>query len=201
MFVELNALLAADLHLAEAFRQGLPFTLIVLVVILALHLAYAFSRRSEVVSRPSWSLWERLVYLATVVSVLLLGVTAFFAVIRFGVLEGWPLFFHMFGAGAFVAVLPLLAITWCRASSFGCGENEGDEDEAALFSWLPKAAFWLLLASGFLVSGTMLLSMLPLFGTDGLHVLLDVHRYSGLVAVVALILHFYGVTLQRLALR
>ena len=66
---------------------------------------------------------------------------------------------------------------------------------------MPKAAFWLLLASGFLVSGTMFLSMLPWFGTDGLHRLLDIHRYSGLVAVVALVLHFYGVVLQRLSLR
>jgi hypothetical protein len=201
MFVELHPLLAAALHLAEAFRRGLPFTLIVLAVILVLHLIYAFSRRGDAVSRPSWSWWEKLVYLATVASVALLGVTAFFAVIRYGVLDGWLLFFHMFGAGAFVAVLPLLAITWCRASSFGCGEANGDGDQSIQFSWLPKAAFWLLLASGFLVSGTMLLSMLPLFGTDGLHTLLDIHRYSGLVAVVALILHFYGVILQRLALR
>ena len=37
----------------------------------------------------------------------------------------------------------------------------------------------------------MLLSMLPIFGTDGLHALLDIHRYAGLMAVVVLAIHFY----------
>jgi hypothetical protein len=173
----------------------------VLPILLVLHLIYAFSKRGPAVSRSPWSWWERLVYLVTAASVLLLGFTAFYAVLRYGVLEGWLLFVHMFGAGALVAVLPLLAITWCRTSSFGCSVGTGEDDEVMQFTWLPKAAFWVLLAAGFAVSGTMLLSMLPLFGTDGLHVLLDIHRYSGLVVVVALILHAYGVLLQRLALR
>ena len=78
---------------------GASLTLIALAVILVLHLVYSFSRRGAAVSRPSWNLWEKLVYLATLASVGVLGVTAFFAVIRFGVLDGWLLFFHMFGAG------------------------------------------------------------------------------------------------------
>ena len=61
--------------------------------------------------------------------------------------------------------------------------------------------FWIILAAGLVTSLTMLFSMLPLFGTDGLHDLLDIHRYSGLVVVVAAILHFYGVVLQRLGWR
>ena len=61
--------------------------------------------------------------------------------------------------------------------------------------------FWLFLTSGLAVILTMLLSMLPIFGTDGLHVLLDIHRYAGLMAVVVLTLHFYCVLLQRARLR
>ena len=47
----------------------------------------------------------------------------------------------------------------------------------------------------------MLVSMLPLFGTDGLESLLDIHRYAGLLAVVTLFMHFYCVLLQRAQLR
>ena len=71
-----------------------------------------------------------------------------------------------------------------------------DEQKQPHFFWLPKLTFWIVLAAGVVVAGTMLLSMLPLFGTDGLHVLLDIHRYSGLVVVVALLLHLHSVVLQ-----
>ena len=59
----------------------------------------------------------------------------------------------------------------------------------------------LILVSGFIVTMTMLVSMLPIFGTDGLHTLLDLHRYSGLVVVIALALHFYGVAIQKVGLQ
>ena len=61
--------------------------------------------------------------------------------------------------------------------------------------------FWLLLFSGLAVCLTMLLSMLPLFGTDGLEILLDIHRYAGLLAVVALVVHLYCMIIQRARLR
>jgi cytochrome b subunit of formate dehydrogenase len=61
--------------------------------------------------------------------------------------------------------------------------------------------FWLLVTGGFVVTMTMLLSMLPLFGTEELEELLEIHRYSGLVVVVAVALHLYCVLLQRLRWR
>ena len=61
--------------------------------------------------------------------------------------------------------------------------------------------FWLFLLAGFTVLITMLVSMLPIFGTDGLNILLDIHRYAGLLAVVTLFIHFYCVLLQRAQLR
>ena len=61
--------------------------------------------------------------------------------------------------------------------------------------------FWVILLGGFAVTMTMLLSMLPLFGTGGLHQLLDLHRYSGLLVVVAMVMHLYCVGLQRIGWR
>ncbi len=89
------------------------------------------------------------------------------------------------------------------ANRFGRRAVREDESsgEAAAFFWLPKLMYWLLLASGLAVCLTMLLSMLPIFGTEGLEVLLDIHRFTGLLAVVALLLHLYCVLLQRARLR
>jgi hypothetical protein len=186
-----------------SFRQVLVIALIATAVFFVLHfLLTRLSRRHQQGHRPAWNWWQRLVYLGTLVSVAILGATAFSAVLRHQMLDGWPLFAHMFGAGAFTAILPLLALTWSPAHRFVEDPATSNEHTApSAFFWLPKLTFWILLASGIVVTGTMLLSMLPLFGTDGLERLLDLHRYSGLVAVVALVLHFYGVLLQRVGLR
>ena len=187
----------------ECFRSLLPVVLIATAVLPGLHLALSLLGRRAARPRMPWNLWERLVYLLTLGSVAVLGATAFFAVLRFGALQGWLLFAHMFGAGGLVLVLPLLAITWCEASCFGArGQQGGERGEfAERFFWFPKIMFWILLASGLAVSLSMLLSMLPLFGSDGLQALLDVHRYSGLLAVVATVFHGYSVLLQRVGLR
>jgi hypothetical protein len=203
MPVELSTLFAAGAgSLAAAFRWAVPVTLAAAVVLIVIHLTLVVSRRGETPARPRWKFWEILVYWATVLSVAWLGVTSFFAVLRYGVLDGWLLFVHMFGAGALVAVLPLLAITFAEANRFGSASGpDGTGTTAGRFFWLPKLMFWLLLISGLAVSVTMLVSMLPLFGTEGMNNLLDVHRYSGLAAVVAMVLSVYGVVLQRLGLR
>ncbi len=56
--------------------------------------------------------------------------------------------------------------------------------------------FWLILIGGLVAIGTMILMMLPVFGTDGLVLLLDIHRY-GLAVVVATVLHLYAALLPR----
>ena len=204
MFAEFNTLISdIAARPGEAFRSVLPMVLIGAAVLLGVHLLLSLFGRRAARPRMPWNLWERLVYLVTLGSVAVLGSTAFFAVLRFGTLQGWLLFAHMFGAGALVFVLPVLAITWCEASCFGDRVRRPAETDkyAERFFWFPKVMFWILLASGMVVSLTMLLSMLPLFGTDGLHELLDVHRYSGLLAVVATVFHFYSVLLQRVGLR
>ena len=189
-------------HPGEQFRTLLPYALIAaLLVVLVYVIAGILSgRRAERKSR--WTLWEQLVYLVTLVSVAILAVTSFGALIRFGELSGWALFAHMVGAGMFVFTLPVLAITWFAANQFDVRRiGERGQETPRRFYWLPKVMFWILLTGGFVVSMTMLLSMLPLFGTSGLSELLDLHRYAGLVVVVALALHAGGVILQRLGRR
>jgi multisubunit Na+/H+ antiporter MnhB subunit len=199
MFVELSPILASG-NTGELFRQILPFAFVGLVVIVVLHLLIALVFRGSPAERKRWNLWDILIYLGTLGCVAVLAVTSFVEVLRHGELGGWPLFFHMFGAGAFTAVLPLLAMSWAHVNQFEVGPSTGSSPPPK-FYWLPKLMFWLILVSGLVVTMTMLLSMLPIFGSDGLRTLLDLHRYSGLVVVLALVLHLYSVAVQRVGLR
>lgn len=183
------------------FRGILPLTLLGVLVVAVVHLILVLARRRGTVPRSCWGWWASLVYLGTLASVAVLGVTSFVAVIRFGTLGGWWLFIHMFGAGVFTFVLPVLALTWCEASLFGrpapAAGAEG-QTPPARFLGLAKAMFWVILAAGLTVIGTMIVSMLPVCGTDGLQLLLDIHRYAGLVVVAATVLHLYAALLPRI---
>lgn len=186
------------------FSRILLYALVGLLVVIVLHFLLSLIGRQAARARTKWTYWEILVYLGVLGSVAVLGTTAFYAVLKFGSMHGWILFAHMFGAGAFVAVLPVVALTWCEANRLTAGPEAGsltDPGPAPRFFWFPKLMFWLLVTGGFVVTMTMLLSMLPLFGTEELEELLEIHRYSGLVVVVAVALHLYCVLLQRLRWR
>jgi hypothetical protein len=204
MFADLKIAAIGMAGNASGLFQGiLPFALLAVLVVVVVHLIWTLTHRRPAGARSPWGWWARLVYLGTLGSVAVLGVTSFVAMIRFGALGGWWLFIHMFGAGAFTVALPVLALTWCQANRFGCSAQPAcDEGQAptSRFPCLAKAMFWVILAAGLVVTGTMLLSMLPLFGTQGLELLLDVHRYAGLAVVAAMILHLYAALLPRFGL-
>lgn len=199
MFVELSPILASG-NTGELFRLILPYAFVGIVVIVVLHLLISLIFRGAPAERKKWNLWDVLIYLGTLGCVTILALTSFVEVMRHGELGGWPLFFHMFGAGAFTAVLPLLALSWAHVNQFDVGPSAGSSPPPK-FYWLPKLMFWLMVISGLVVTMTMLISMLPIFGSDGLRVLLDIHRYSGLIVVLALVLHLYSVAAQRVGLR
>jgi len=204
MLAELNiAAIGMAGNASELFQGILPFALLAVLVVVVVHLIWTLNHRRGAISRSSWGWWAWLVYLGTLASVTVLGVTSFVAMIRFGALGGWWLFIHMFGAGAFTVLLPVLALTWCQANRFECpAPPVGDEGQmpAGRFPCLAKALFWVILAAGLVVTGTMLLSMLPLFGTHGLELLLNIHRYAGLVVVAAMIMHLYAALLPKFGL-
>jgi hypothetical protein len=185
------------------YSEVLPYALAGILAVVGLYLIVSLASRGSKRARARWTWWEVLVYLGVLGSVTVLAATSFIEVLRVGTLHGWMLFLHMCGAGAFVAVLPLVAITWCEPSRFcltGTGLSVTDRGPAPRFFGVSKLMFWMLLVSGFVVTMTMILSMLPLFGTDGLETLLAVHRYAGLVAVAAVALHLATVLMQRVKL-
>ncbi len=204
MLAELNIAAIGTAGSASALFLGvLPVALLTVPVVIVGYTLWLVLRRRGAVPRARWGWWGTLVYLGTVASVTVLGITSFVAMIRFGTLGGWWLFFHMFGAGAFTVVLPLLALTWGQANRAECPASPAGSEvptPASPFPCLARAMFWVILAAGLVVTGTMLLSMLPLFGTPGQNLLLDVHRYAGLAVVMAMILHLYAALLPKFGL-
>ena len=188
-------------HPGELFNQILPYALLAALLVALLYLLYA-ARVRRPRDRSRWNPWEIFIYGMMLLSVVMLAATSFYPAVRNEPLKGWTLFTHMIWAGFFVFLLPALALTWCEASRFEVtGDSTGARQGAPRFYWLPKVMFWILLASGLVVSMTMLISMTTLFDTRGLLNMLDLHRYSGLVVVIAMLLHLSGVLVQRLGWR
>ena len=92
----------------------------------------------------------------------------------------WVLMLHVSVAPVFALGLATVAVTWadlCRKGStprLGCAA---------------KVLFWIILACGLVLMLTGVLPMLPLFGTDGQHLLYLTHRYAGIVLAVCILLH------------
>jgi hypothetical protein len=200
---------------AAAYPRVIAAALIAAGAVIVLHLLIALLRGATGV-RPKWNWLSRLIYLGFFASVAVLAGTSFYAVIAHGAMHGWFLLLHLFGAGAFVVLLPLIALQWSFACRFFQKKPQSPVPaDPALppalarkvnpprtppqrFSWLGKLAFWLILISGVATAGSMLLSMLPLLGTDDMLAAINVHRYAGLVCVVALMVHFYTVLLGKM---
>ena len=173
---------------AVMYGRVVVLALIAVALVIALHYVLAALGGGKRTPRPGWSFLSRVVYAAVVLAVVLLAATAFYGMLAHGVLEGWLLMLHMMGSGMLTFLLPVLAVLWGKSCTFG---PNGEPGAAAMFSPLAKALYWVILASGVIAALTMFVSMLPIFGTDGLRTLLDIHRYTGLLVAVATALHLY----------
>ena len=200
---------------AAMYSKAIVAALIATGALLLLHLLVSLAKGHRPV-RPRWHIITKLIYIGAIVAVLILGVTSFYAVLSHGAMHGWFLFLHLIGAGAFVVFLLLVAVMWAVPSKLctgSCATSPVADDDAqaqaqaqaqahaptaSRFHCLTKLAFWLLLISGVVTAGTMLLSMLPVLGTQQMNQMITIHRYAGLVLVIATIVHLYTVVLSKL---
>jgi len=93
----------------------------------------------------------------------------------------WVLMIHMMAAPVFALGLAAVALTWADLCRKGSTPHLG----AAA-----KILFWIILVCGLVVILTGVVPMLPIFGTDGQHLLYLTHRYAGIVLAVAVLMHF-----------
>lgn len=110
---------------------------------------------------------DKLLALAVALSFVVLALTGFYAALLGHELTGYLLICHTGSGGAFAGSLALLAVF--RAEVEGCG---------------CKCLFWILVLGGLGVVLSAVVMMQPWFGTHGQEVLVELHRYSALVALV-----------------
>lgn len=155
-----------------------------------------------------FSLWERLVHLALLVSFLVLAATGFYASIGWnGPMHGYMLMMHTTFGAVFAVSVGCMLLTWAADHGFfaadgqwlargGCVTTRGDLP-AGRFTANEKVYFWCAGLLTLVALLTMLLSMVPLLGTDGQYLMYHTHRYSTLVLVVMTIWHGYITTLAK----
>jgi cytochrome b subunit of formate dehydrogenase len=92
----------------------------------------------------------------------------------------WVLMLHVTAAPVFGLGLAAVALTWADLCRKGSTPRLGSA---------ARVLFWIILVCGLVVMLTGVTPMLPLFGTDGQHLLYLTHRYAGIALAVAILLH------------
>lgn len=110
-------------------------------------------------------------------------VTGIGSVFTSGHMGGWALMIHVGLAPAFMLGMAGVAVTLADRCRF-VGGNSG-----STFGPWENLLFWVMLTATLIAILSAVLPMTPVFGTYGQNTSLEVHRYSSLIAAVAVILH------------
>ncbi len=160
------------------------------MVLLGLRLAKGRAAASASSYRRSLVEWAALA--GTSLSFLYLALSGFYAsIVVQSPLQRYLLLGHVSAGIVFAVSLVALAVLWAESCRFVLGASGDSSDsssipaEGRLFSAGKKFFFWCFLAAGLTSALTVLLSMTPLFGTAGMDLLAEVHRWSALVSVLA----------------
>ncbi|MBK7259306.1 MAG: hypothetical protein IPI01_16175 [Ignavibacteriae bacterium] len=139
-------------------------------------------------------------YLSSAVLACILAITGFIpAVFTASSPSGTLLLIHMIAA-------PLFALTLAAASLLWSHDQQVREEDlpllaqvvrtgtlygAVTLSAVARALYWLILVLTLPLLLSIILSLFPLFGTEGEHCLIGLHGYSALALMVLALLHGY----------
>jgi hypothetical protein len=130
-------------------------------------------------------------------------VTGFLPLLTGHHLGGYLLMLHASCAPVFIICVAFLGLTWAHANTFvaengkallkllGIGTVPGAAKEND-FGLVSKCCFWALLALSLPLTLSIILSMFPLFGTDGQYALFYLHRYAALAFSLIAFIYAYG---------
>ncbi|MCR9293195.1 MAG: hypothetical protein NXI32_10780 [bacterium] len=190
--------LLADLTLPDIpVAQLLTYVGVATAVVVGLSglLVLSSNRRKSGDRHHSWL--SLLAYAAFMLVVLVLAISSFGALIQNGHLDGYALMAHIAAAGAFVFLLLVVAFLFLPTGA--AANTPGFTSDNRW--WLTRWSAWALILASCVTAGTMLLSMLPWFGTQDLLWVASIHRYAGLAVVVSAVFHIFGLVCTRQGFR
>ncbi len=148
-----------------------------------------------------------LIYVAALFCGVVLTITGFFPLLVLGEhISGYPVMIHATFAPVFVVCLAVLAVMWASRCRFTYADwpwlervvqwltsNENVSAEAAGESPClgQKVTFWLILFLALPLTLSIVVSMLPIFGTHGQELLMGVHRCTAAIFVLVAAAHTF----------
>jgi len=153
---------------------------------------------------------RKLVYLLALLCFIVLVITGFYPVVFLGEhLSGYLLMVHATFAPVLAGCLAVLALMWADNCRFEKNDwpwlqkllhgQAAAKPAGAKCQLGQKICFWLIILLALPVILSIVLGMLPLFGTDGQEFLLNLHRYSTLLLAAAAMLHTYLIIRTQMA--
>ena len=158
--------------------------------------------------------FKKLVYLLALLCFCVLAVNGFFAAVVLGKpVSGYWIMLQTTAGAVFAVCVAILAVMWARHHRFNQNDWPGlqrilkriirlktaNNIPAGKSRLVQKITFWLLVVLALPLILSMVSSMFPLFGTHWQELLLELHRYSALLFVLAAIVHIYLVIRARMS--
>lgn len=145
---------------------------------------------------------RKLVYLLALLAFVVLVINGFYSsLILAGPISGYRLILQTTAGGVFTVCLAVLAVMWahnCRLDKNYwpwltrlLQHQPKDTTAPEKYELCQKICFWLIIFLALPLILSIVLSMFPLFGTDGQKCLLHLHRYSALSLALIAIIHTY----------
>lgn len=153
-----------------------------------------------------FNLWERLVHALLGVCFVVLALTGFGSALCGKPMHGYVLMIHATFAPPFIIALLAMAVTWAYDSRYQdhdlqmvkcCPLCVSTPPQAGRFNAVQKTFFWLTCILAVPVVLSSVLSMFPLAGTAGQHLLLKIHKCTTLAMTLTALGHAYFQTLGR----
>jgi cytochrome b subunit of formate dehydrogenase len=148
-----------------------------------------------------------LVYLLAMLSFVVLAVTGFYPTLVLGRhISGYTVMVHATFAPVFAICLAVLAVMWAHSCRFAYSDwpwfqrivqrltlvkSAGEQAHCESSSLGQKITFWLIIFLAMPLILSIVLIMLPLFGTHWQECLISTHRWTALVFTLVVIVHTY----------
>ena len=145
---------------------------------------------------------RKLLYLLAMLCLVILTINGFYSsLVSAEPISGFRLILQTTAGGAFTVCLAILAVMWahnCRLDKNYwpwltnlLRHQSANTAAPEKYELGQKICFWLIVMLALPLILSIVLSMFPLFGTEGQKCLLHLHRYSALLIALAAIVHTY----------